>query len=886
MKHKIVKFLISASLFLFMAVSPQILGINSQNVSAKPGKNRSGGSSQEVKVKVDEKYAKRHIDKKTGELKFAQGTTQVNISAGALSGNTAIKSIVFPDSVTKISFGMTSLAQSSIETIVFPKNLRTLDMEIGCFYRTRNLKTFNLSKTQIKNVDFAENGFFESNIENLLLPEGLQHISFGKTSFLNTKSLKSPLVFNNVSTVKFAEGSFYESGIPQLVFMGPSEKINFGLRSFVASKIVSINLPEISDEVEFGEHSFSETKDLVEPLNLGKTNKVIFGVASFSGSAIPGINYNGPVGKMNFGKAAFCLSAIRNIQMPPEVELNMDTLAFTSTAMETADFSNVKLIKGTFSLPDQAFAQSYIEKIILPNAKNINFGPRSFAFTVGLKHLIIPKSAKNTCFGEQSFHLSSIQHIEFLDQDDNIQSEEEDLIGIPNGSSIVFECAAFANDSDLSKITFPKNLHSLSIGPSAFRIQNIVEGNVGSDPAIVYPFPGQLTVFDLSQTNISDLLIDEFAFMGSSIKDFHLPKSLQKLTVGKCSFAVSKITALDIPTNSELKCLTVKEMAFAHSPLSEFNLSPYTFLAKFSCDKAAFFNSNVRDIILPINDTLAVDLKEKVFSHSKIENLDFSHVRKLRMKENVFSDSCVKNISLPHILKIKCKGKSPGLPIPAFLGCGKDTEIIEQADFSAQVLFPELEQEEEDMVETAGSHNNVDKTQGFNLNQDELVQILMRKYPLYAKKINNSKNSSSQQSWQEKQYNVTSRQMSRERATKIARNIIFLNGKGWPTKGDVLDDITHKVYEKRGGNVLEVSGHEYHSDTFALDEHENVFRTPLAQQGGRIIKTKYAVFFKEHHVIYPNSVLALSGKYKGKMRILVEDTQGTFKWVNPLPDNA
>ena len=281
--------------------------------------------------------------------------------------------------------------------------------------------------------------------------------------------------------------------------------------------------------------------------------------------------------------------------------------------------------------------------------------------------------------------------------------------------------------------------------------------------------------------------------------------------------------------------------------------------------------NNIKDITLEIC----------AFCNSKIQDLDVSNLSgKLFMYPGIFKNSAIHKISLPHTSKIEFRNKTANLSEIDFLGCGNDVEISKSSDFILDV--PEMdfldELEEEDY-----NDDNDNNIQGFNLDKNELMNILTKKYPLFAQyidpQIDANKAAAEEQSLQ-KIYHTTFRELSKERAEIIANTAILLDKNDYPTKGHIADSTNCQTYQLRDNDILRKEGLEYYPTISSLKEDGSYTTTAPSAYNDRIVVTNYGVYLKQHHYNLPESLLCLFGKHKGKIRLCVSfENRQNFRWA-------
>ncbi len=973
MKNKIGKSLATAGLLALAAIGTQILGINTQTMNAMinedgSGQTPTGDSSQksaEKMVVIKPDNANDYI--KNGEVKIADGTTEVIVCVKAFQNNESIKSMVFPDSVKKITFSERCFKNSGIENLKLPPDMEKITFRQESFRYTEKLTSplvfgdvaavsfeegafanscvpsVNFTKS-VDNLYFGEASFCYSNIDSLNIPEGtkIDSVATSAFSFTNLKKvdfskIDTPETFvfcqyafasssigelklPNAKNIRFESRSFNSiKDLGELNIPGSVKNMTFGVDSFSYSSISNVNIPAGAkvDTIDIG--AFRQTKNLqkfdlseiaptdtfifsqeafsgskIREIKLPKAKNICFGPGSFNATENLGeLNIPGCVKSITFGVKSFNGSSILNVNIPVGAKVNaIETRAFRKTEnLQKFDLSETAPAD-TFTFHEEAFLNSKVKELKLPNAKNIRFGKSSFCNTTLLNNLSIPESVRQTVFESQSFYNSGIKSLKFLSTDDYREAE-----GIPvGGSQITFkERSFFSLAGHVDEIQFPKNLYNLTFEEGAF---------------------GNLPSLDLSQTHITKLDIPEEAFLGSSMKKLSLPPCLRNLTIAREALSYSEISQISFPNGNGLESLGVAEKALFMCQLKKLDLREAENLTSLSCGKLAFADSAIEEIYFPAN-IKNITLAEQAFDKSKLTDLDLSMLPRksqLTVHKNTFKGSLIRNLSLPYRSQIK--GLNRDVDISKFLGCSENMEITEHFDAQeGNALFNELLQAQE---ENFDDDDDDDNTRESTLNRDEIIQILTKQYPLYAeldKAQNNIAAQSNEQpvpsgnnkterkkakkrakrqqakviNSQLRHFNITARQLSKERAKKIANNVIYLDSIGWPTEGDALNNINHKVYQEREDSALKVSGgHEYHIDTFYVNERGIVFRTPEKQQGGRIIKTRYGIFFEEHHENLPDFTLCLSGHDKGKARALVIDTQRgfntnrKFKWISGL----
>ena len=174
--------------------------------------------------------------------------------------------------------------------------------------------------------------------------------------------------------------------------------------------------------------------------------------------------------------------------------------------------------------------------------KTLEIGTQAFRNTL-IDDFIIPKSVEKLTIGQEAFGswLSSLKSFTF-EADSNLTELE-------------LERRAF-NGSKLENFTVPKGVKTLTIEREAF-----------SDCK-------NLTSFEFEEgSQLTTLEIENRAFNGSKLENFKVPKGVTTLKIGKCAFDLCyNIHSFEFEKDSQLTSLKIEKYAFNGSKLENFKV--------------------------------------------------------------------------------------------------------------------------------------------------------------------------------------------------------------------------------------------------------------------------------------------------------------------------
>lgn len=338
--------------------------------------------------------------------------------------------------------------------------------------------------------------------------------------------------------------------------------------AFYQTRIQSISLPESVTKI--GEHAFSGCHYL-EIIDLSKTKIESIKENAFSNTTIQRILL--PSTLTEIGQYAFLGSPLVEVKLPDKLA-KLGAFAFSNcTKLTTIDMSSAALVEiqlglfkgcvslSTVKLPqslktihNEAFYQTAIEKIAIPNSVT-SMGKYTFAYCTLISEFQFP--SKIATLGKGCFlGCSSLKKVEMAD----------------------LAIAAFPNDlfrdcTNLLTIKYPKSLNSF--GDFAVSGTHIKELTLSSDMNQIGKGAFSWNVFlqkvDISSIN-SDVLPEELFRMCTHLETVTLPSKIKRIPTrcfSQCislkSLDLSKSSITTIGDNAFYMCSLLSEITFPDS---------------------------------------------------------------------------------------------------------------------------------------------------------------------------------------------------------------------------------------------------------------------------------------------------------------------------------
>ena len=264
---------------------------------------------------------------------------------------TELKSIVIPDTVTKMGDGIFKDC-TQLTSVKLPNGIKELGLEV--FYGAP------IPEIELPSSIRALNGTFEnSGIKSIVIPDGVTKIA--SRTFSRCSDLKTVVLPDSVTAIE--EWSFDSSGITEIkldniksigngAFKGCESLkcviLPEGLKSLGSSafeKCTSLEYAYIPDNFkEIPGSLFSECKSL-KTIVLPASIESIEGHA-FSGTPLEYVNI--PDSVKSIGACAFSTNSLTSVVIPASVK-SIDTMAFTSETLKYISFEGTDVDLGFFT---------------------------------------------------------------------------------------------------------------------------------------------------------------------------------------------------------------------------------------------------------------------------------------------------------------------------------------------------------------------------------------------------------------------------------------------------------------------------------------------------------------------------------------------------------
>lgn len=520
-----------------------------------------------------------------------------------------ITSVTFADDSELQTIGKEAFCDSSLESIVIPKSVK--EIESSAFHKCDNLESFQFSKDS--KIECISNKMLsETSIKQIKIPDRVKCID--GFAFYNCKKLKTVDISDESELTELKEKVF---NYLEKFYLPPHlDKLVNNSFSSVAEISISPNnkcYKVIDGQMIIGKSDINSNvydvivcavkliQNVFIPSYIKKIGKYAFEYCEEIGTVE--FEVNSQLEKI--GKFAFHDSFIKKIAIPDHVK-TIGRNAFCDSALSEIDFSDKSELE---VIKDFAFENASVDiripksvKIICDNAfksvSNISFFDGSLLHNLGIssfeksyvKLIVIPKHVQE--IPEHCFEFSNVETVTF--------PEDSELKIIRN--------FAFS-DSKLASINFPSKLEQLEsnwashleylvdisisaenkhfsylgdkmiVGKSnpnidcydtiVFALRDIENAVIPSHIKTIKPYTfeycQELISVELSENSELEI-IDDFAFMLSSIEKIKIPKSLKY--IGDNSFRSTSLETIEFPENSEL--ISIGKKAFATTDIKKF----------------------------------------------------------------------------------------------------------------------------------------------------------------------------------------------------------------------------------------------------------------------------------------------------------------------------
>lgn len=444
----------------------------------------------------------------------------------AVFADTSLKTIIFPRNMTTIPRGI--LANTAVEQVVIPEGV--VEIEDNAFANIPSLKSVTLPASLKKIGDAA---FYNTGLERIQLPEGLTEI--GHSAFSATK-LREVHLPNSVEVI--GHSAFSNNSELTAVTLSTTLK-EIPDYAFSGTSLTQIAIPASVTKV--GDSTFSGA-DKLEKVDFSTGLKEI-GSYAFSGTSLRDIKL--PSGLETIGGQAFGIETLSSIFIPKSLREG-GVVYYKSGALAGAPGSlKVSFESGTERIADNLFAGSKIKTLSLPSTIR-EIGSGAFAYS-DLSKISLPESLR--IIGDSAFSESELTEITLPDSvatvghhafSDTYQLKQAKL----SENLAVISDSLFAN-SALESMLIPEKVSE--IGHSAF--YNTKLKRVSIPASVVNIGSGAFSNTPLSSLTLTDGLVEigREAFTQTDLGELVLPDTVT--TLGARAFASAGITKLTLSKN-------------------------------------------------------------------------------------------------------------------------------------------------------------------------------------------------------------------------------------------------------------------------------------------------------------------------------------------------
>ncbi|HEM5153748.1 TPA: leucine-rich repeat protein [Streptococcus suis] len=553
-------------------------------------------SASEEAPKVEEENRNKRLEyfaelNRSGfsRIEIPEGMTMID--QNAFRGNTNLKEIVLPTTLTTIGYG--AFENSGLEKLVLPASLTSIGDR--AFAGISTLKEVVIPK----NVTYAPNIFTGSeNLKNVTFEDGMTVIPASILAGTSVEEIHLPTSVETIDSYAFSENKY----LKKINLKDGVKAIHSG--AFAGnSALAQVELPDSLEHI--ADSAFSGTTSLTS-IAL-PTNVKQIGYSAFYDSGLTSIEL--PENLESIANHAFYSTRLSEVKLPASLKYlgwgafsDIDSLkkVEVNSDIETAHYSNswsspfamspltdIRIKEGVTVIADRMFeGQSGITSLSLPSSL---LEVRPYAFTgIGIESLTLPASLQK--LGTHSFASSS-----------SLKS-----VNIP--SSLVEVDGAFIDSKSLVNISLAPGTTKIVDGlfrGTGFSEFTVPEG-ITEIGANAFSENGNLTTIILPSTLRT---IGANAFSNTSLKRIVLPPGMKKIPDGLLQG--TKVEEFVIPEGVE----EIGVQAFAYNPFLKSVVLPSS-LKKIGY--GAFQNTGIESITF--KDGL-VEIDDYAFSNTNLKSV-------------------------------------------------------------------------------------------------------------------------------------------------------------------------------------------------------------------------------------------------------------------------
>ncbi len=479
------------------------------------------------------------------------GYTVTKIGKNCFATSSQLKEIIIPNSVWYIAAG--AFSNTAISSLVIPDSVTSIDW--SAIYGCDNLTTLHIGGG-IKTIESnACNGY--AHLQKVTIGSGVQHIS--SNAFANCSSLSSlslPKTLKSIAAEAFSNTAISSLVIPDSVTSIDWSAI-YGCDNLTTLHIGG-GIKTIADEA-FYQNDLLQTVTIGEGVqHIGKfafhwcdnlvnvtfptTLKTIGEGAFYECEKLKNISLH--EGLIDIGGAAFAFCNLTGEVKIPDTTVNIDDHAFYGCNIES-----IKIGKGVTFIGDSAFFGNPLKSLVIP--PNVKTVERHAFYDTDIESVVIPNTVetwgdhifyrcsklKNVVFSEgvaeipegMFFCCTALEHVEIPESVKVIGPmafygcSSLEHIDLPSGLNALH--GIFTDCTSLKSITIPKGVND--IGFDTFRgCVSLSDVTINSKDYYIGPtaFQGCSSLESIDLSNAKEIYYEAFSDC-TSLTDIILPKT-------------------------------------------------------------------------------------------------------------------------------------------------------------------------------------------------------------------------------------------------------------------------------------------------------------------------------------------------------------------------